>query len=277
MALMFLRTLALFAALGWATSGAGAENFSGRVVGVSDGDTISVMRDGRAVKVRLEGIDCPEGGQDFGQRAKQQTSALVFGKDVLVEVRDHDRYGRTVGRVYVGGNDVSLTLVQAGMAWHYKAYSSEATLAVAEEQARSAKRGLWGDPGAIPPWEYRATPKALAVSTPFVGNVSSHVVHSSTCRHAGCKNCKKGFNDLDVAVAAGPERFRGRLRRRASPRCRAAWRRLLRSGPAYRAGNNRSRQSLCHGYRSVFRGAQSAHRTGRAGAERPSHEVRNVA
>ena len=57
------------------------ERFAGRVVGVTDGDTISVMRDGRSVRVRLEGIDCPERGQDFGQRAKQFTSDMAFGKD----------------------------------------------------------------------------------------------------------------------------------------------------------------------------------------------------
>jgi endonuclease YncB( thermonuclease family) len=61
-----------------------ADTFAGKVVGVTDGDTISVMRAGRAVKVRLHGIDCPEGGQDFGRRAKQFMSGLVFvgGMDV---------------------------------------------------------------------------------------------------------------------------------------------------------------------------------------------------
>ena len=79
-----------------------AEIFTGRVVGVSDGNTISVMRDGHAVRVRLEGIDCPENSQDFGQRAKQFAAALVFQKTVTVDVRDVDRYGRLVGRVFVG-------------------------------------------------------------------------------------------------------------------------------------------------------------------------------
>lgn len=74
-------------------------HFAGQVVGVTDGDTISVMHNGRAEKVRLHGIDCPEKGQAFGQRAKQFTSALVFGKEVTVTVHDSDKYGRTIDEV----------------------------------------------------------------------------------------------------------------------------------------------------------------------------------
>src|SRR5256886_10073124 len=74
-------------------------HFTGKVVGVSDGDTISVMHNGKAERIRLSGIDCPEKGQAFGQRAKQFTSALVFGKDVTVQVLGHDKYGRTIGEV----------------------------------------------------------------------------------------------------------------------------------------------------------------------------------
>lgn len=129
--------------------------YTGKCVGVSDGDTISVMKSGRAVKIRLEGIDCPEMGQDFGTRAKQFTSALVFGKDVEVKEYSRDIYRRTVARVYVQGKDVCLELVKAGLAWHFKKYSSDAALAEAKVQARRAKKGLWSMPNAVPPWEYR--------------------------------------------------------------------------------------------------------------------------
>jgi endonuclease YncB( thermonuclease family) len=101
---------------------------------------ISVMRTGRAVKVRLHGIDCPEGHQDFGRRAKQFTSGLVFGKTLRVDVRDTDRYGRLVGRVFVGGTDVNLEIVRAGFAWDYKRYSDDPALARAEREARAARR-----------------------------------------------------------------------------------------------------------------------------------------
>src|SRR2546426_3984017 len=74
-------------------------DFSGRVVGISDGDTIKVMHNGKAEKIRLYGIDCPEKGQAFGQRAKQFTSAMVFGKTVTIQEHGQDMYGRTVGDV----------------------------------------------------------------------------------------------------------------------------------------------------------------------------------
>lgn len=131
------------------------ERFAGRIVGVTDGDTIAVMRDGRSARVRLEGIDCPERGQDFGARAKQFTSRMAFGKDAVVEVRDVDRYGRLVARVNVGGEDVSLALVRSGLAWHYTKYSRDPELAEAEMAAKSSQLGLWSRPAPTPPWEFR--------------------------------------------------------------------------------------------------------------------------
>ena len=131
------------------------DTYTGKCVGVIDGDTISVMHSGKPVKIRLEGIDCPEMGQDFGTRAKQFTFMLVFGKDVEVREYYPDRYGRMVARILVGGQDVSVELVKAGLAWHYKKYSSDPVLAEAEVEARRAKVGLWSMPGAVPPWEWR--------------------------------------------------------------------------------------------------------------------------
>ena len=110
----------------WSATPLAQQVFTGKVVGITDGDTISVMRAGLAVRVRLEGIDCPENAQDFSNRAKQFTSAKAFGKTVTIEPRDTDRYGRTVARVVVDGEDLGLALVKAGLAWHYKQYSSDA-------------------------------------------------------------------------------------------------------------------------------------------------------
>ncbi|MBM3293756.1 MAG: thermonuclease family protein [Candidatus Aminicenantes bacterium] len=128
---------------------------SGRCVGVGDGDTVSVMLSRGVVKIRLEGIDCPELGQDFGMRAKQFTSNLIFGKTVQVRPYYPDDYGRIVGRVIVGGRDVSLELLKAGLAWHYKRGRNDPALAEAEKEARRDKRGLWSRPDPVPPWEYR--------------------------------------------------------------------------------------------------------------------------
>jgi endonuclease YncB( thermonuclease family) len=147
--------LALVALVLWSAPAVAQERFAGKVVGVTDGDTISVMREGRSVRVRLEGIDCPERGQDFGQRAKQFTSEMAFGKDAAIEVRDVDRYGRLVARVTVDGEDVSLALVRSGLAWHYTKYSRDPELAEAEMAAKSAKLGLWSHSTPAAPWEFR--------------------------------------------------------------------------------------------------------------------------
>ena len=132
-------------------------HFTGKVVEVTDGDTISVMHNGKAEKVRLSGIDCPEKSQAFGQRAKQFTSELVFGKDVTVTVHDTDKYGRTIGEVkLLDGRVLSQELVKAGLAWWYRKYApGDTTLERLETEARNAKQGLWVDPNPIPPWEWR--------------------------------------------------------------------------------------------------------------------------
>lgn len=143
-------------------SHASAEEWTGRVVGVTDGDTIGVMRDGNEVRVRLYGIDCPESGQDYGSRAKQYTSEAAFGKDVRVVVRDMDRYGRTVGDVYLpDGSYLNASLISAGMAWWYKEYApKDVKLQRRHLEALTRKVGLWADPSPIPPWDYRKGKRA---------------------------------------------------------------------------------------------------------------------
>jgi micrococcal nuclease len=140
----------------FASSPLWAEEFTGKVVGVSDGDTIKVMYLGRAEKVRLYGIDCPEKGQAFGNRAKQFTSEMVFGKEVLVKTHGCDRYNRILGNVFLpDGTNLNQELVKNGLAWWFKRYVKDVTLAILQEEARAAKVGLWADPNAVPPWEWR--------------------------------------------------------------------------------------------------------------------------
>lgn len=127
----------------------------GRVVGVSDGDTVKVLVGGTEVKVRLEGIDCPEKHQPWGQRAKTFTSTLLAGKTVTVQVKTVDRYGRLVARVLVRDQDVSLELLRAGLAWHFVRYNQEPTLSQLESEARADRRGLWADSNPVPPWDWR--------------------------------------------------------------------------------------------------------------------------
>lgn len=216
---------------------------SGRVVAVQDGDTISVLVGRRPVKVRLEGIDCPEPAQPYGRVAKVFTSDHVFGKTVEVEQTTIDRYGRSVGRVFVNGEDLSNAILVAGLAWHYTQYSSDRALAAAEQSARAARRGLWSQPNPVPPWVYRrpharvapppgsaapvirgraapgtaptagvarsapaagsALPSTATASGPFHGNVQSHVFHAPGCPNYNCKNCTAIFATREDAIAHG--------------------------------------------------------------------------
>ncbi len=134
--------------------------FTGKVVRVLDGDTIEVMHGGRAERVRLNGIDCPEKGQPFGTKAKEFTSEMVFGKIVTVHVTDMDKYGRTVADgILPDGRVLNRELVGAGLAWWYRQYSQDATLGRLEAEARAAQQGLWADPNPIAPWCWRKRQK----------------------------------------------------------------------------------------------------------------------
>jgi endonuclease YncB( thermonuclease family) len=145
----------VFITPGWSNA---AEEFQGRIVGVTDGDTVTVLTPTeRQVKVRLAEIDTPEGNQPYGTRAKQALSGFVFGHTVRVIVVGTDRYGRTIGHVYVGDLDVNAEMVRSGMAWVYREYNRDPSLLALEKEAKEAGRGLWDLPEAqrIPPWEWR--------------------------------------------------------------------------------------------------------------------------
>ena len=139
-----------------------ADVLLGHVVGVSDGDTITVLDDSKQRHViRLMGIDAPEKAQAFGQKAKQSLSELVFDRDVSVTWFKKDRYGRTVGQVRLGDTDVCLEQIKRGLAWHYKQYEREQSehdssrYAIAEIEARMEKIGLWADDNPIEPSRFR--------------------------------------------------------------------------------------------------------------------------
>jgi len=130
----------------------------GKVISISDGDTFTLIDSAHhKYKIRLYGIDCPEYGQDFGQVARQFTSKKVFKKMVYVKKKDVDRYGRTVGVVYILPDSVILNeeLLKAGLAWHYLYYDKNKKWTALEAEAKANEKGLWKHKGAIPPWEYR--------------------------------------------------------------------------------------------------------------------------
>jgi len=132
--------------------------WQGKVVGVSDGDTITVMHNGRGEKIRIYGVDCPEKHQDFGNKAKQFTSNMVYGKIAEVEHVTIDRYGRTVGLVSVNGKSLNEELIKNGFAWVYTKYCDKPICNQwykYQEEARQKKLGLWSMQNPVPPWEYR--------------------------------------------------------------------------------------------------------------------------
>lgn len=129
----------------------------GLVVGVSDGDTITILDDmdkGR-FRIRLYGIDAPEKKQDFGQKAKQYLSSRLFRKSVVIRYKEIDRYGRIVGKVYLGHIEINLEILQNGYAWHYKNYDNSEEYSQAEINARKKRIGLWSLKNPVPPWNFR--------------------------------------------------------------------------------------------------------------------------
>ena len=148
--------IALFLGLSLASSLLAAD-FTAKAIGVSDGDTITVLYQGYPQKIRLEGIDCPEKAQAFGQRAKQFTSDLAFGRVVTIRgLEKRDRYDRILGEVILpDGRSLNHELLRAGFAWWYRKYSHDLQLGRMESEARRAKHGLWVDRDPIPPWDWR--------------------------------------------------------------------------------------------------------------------------
>lgn len=167
----------LAALIGMAPAIATAEQLQGRVVGVADGDTITVLdANNQQYKIRLSGIDAPEKAQAFGQRSKQNLSQLVFDREVNVEWRKRDRYGRIIGKVMVADPscrqvscqktiDACHAQITAGMAWWYVQYAKEQDggdarrYELAEQDSRGRRTGLWSDPDPVPPWDWRKQSK----------------------------------------------------------------------------------------------------------------------
>lgn len=135
-----------------------AELIKGRVVGIADGDTLTLLTaEKRQVKVRLAEIDTPEKGQPYGNRSRQALAELVFQKQITVDVIDMDRYGRPVGRVFQGETDVNAEMVKRGAAWVYRKYVTDQSLFGIEDAAKAAKVGIWAlsEVDQMPPWEWR--------------------------------------------------------------------------------------------------------------------------
>ena len=159
------------------------ETYQAKVIAISDGDTLKVLKNNKQVTIRLEAIDAPESKQAFGTKSKNALADLVYGKVVTVKRTGEDKYGRTLAFLMVGNESVNTKMIQNGMAWHFKKYNQDIELANFEEEARKTRTGLWIDPNPVSPWDFRAKGKSSA--TPNDGkywlNTSSKTRHNSTC------------------------------------------------------------------------------------------------
>jgi len=157
--------LVIAAALLLMGTAASADPITARVVGVQDGDTITVLTsDNHQIKIRFAEIDAPELSQPYGKKAKQLLSRMVFGKEVFITPVTIDKYRRIVARVSQGHRDINLAMVENGAAWAYRKYLTDPAFLEAEAEARKARTGLWAlQPGQItPPWEWRHARKQPA-------------------------------------------------------------------------------------------------------------------
>ena len=128
----------------------------GKVVRIVDGDTFDLLTNEKNIlRIRMNGIDCPERKQDFYQAAKNALSGYIFNKEVKLFVTGRDRNKRTIATVYCGGENINLAMIRNGYAWHYKKYSTDTTYAKAEQDARFARKGLWHMDHPVAPWDFR--------------------------------------------------------------------------------------------------------------------------
>lgn len=135
---------------------AGCADLGSRIVRVSDGDTVTALKDGGEIKIRLVEIDAPEKTQAYGAASTNALTELCLNKVATLEEQGKDRYGRTLARVHCDGTDANAEQVRQGMAWVYRKYAPKASpLYAVEDEAKAAKRGLWADAEPVPPWEWR--------------------------------------------------------------------------------------------------------------------------
>jgi micrococcal nuclease len=177
--------------------------WQGKVVAVADGDTLTVLHDGKKEQVHLYGVECPKKQQDGFQKAKDFAAAFVSGKPVEIEPREKDRFGRTMGTVTADGRNLNRELVKAGLGWAFVRGCKRPEcleLTDLEKQAKAARIGLWAMSNPIPPWEFKHDKPIKSV---YSGDVLTHKFHSTNCPDYGCKSCIANFKDRARAIAAG--------------------------------------------------------------------------
>jgi micrococcal nuclease len=129
---------------------------TGKVIKIIDGDTFDMLtKEKNTLRIRMNGIDCPERKQDFYQSAKNALAGYIFNKEVKLFITGRDRSKRIIATVYCNGENINLAMIKNGYAWHYKKYSTDSVYAEAEQQARFARKGLWRMEHPVAPWNFR--------------------------------------------------------------------------------------------------------------------------
>jgi endonuclease YncB( thermonuclease family) len=157
-----------------------AEDLTGKVVSIADGDTVTILDNNQQTKIRLAEIDTPEKNQPYGQKAKKALSDFIFGKTVRIEVDTIDRYGRTIGTIFLNDLNINKEMVKAGHAWVYVRYAKDKTLFDLEKNAKENQLGLWALPEGerIAPWQWRRGKRSIEKET----NLSFQCESKTTCR-----------------------------------------------------------------------------------------------
>lgn len=174
---------------------------------VLDGDTLQVQTNKGLLKIRLEGIDAPESSQAYGFEATRQLRQLTTGRILTVQGAKKDRYGRTLATVWVGTKNINKTLLESGLAWHYKKYSKSSELARAENKAKSNRQGLWRQAKRVAPWDYRNGVRVATVkpiNAPSIRTIDKQVFvtqYGHKYHRPGCKHLRKSQIPISLSRA----------------------------------------------------------------------------
>jgi micrococcal nuclease len=141
-------------------------SLTAKVIKIVDGDTFDVLtQSNEVIRIRMNGIDCPERRQDYYQVCKDALSNYIFGCDVQLTVHGKDRYKRTIADVFYQNKNINLLMIRNGFAWHYKKYSPDAEMAKAEVKARGEGIGMWKIKQPVAPWDFRKARKKKVPAT----------------------------------------------------------------------------------------------------------------
>lgn len=166
----------------------------GKVIKVDDGDTFELLIDNNeTIKIRMEGIDAPEGGMSYYRVAKNFLIDQISGETVKVEITGKDQYNRFVGLTYLNGKEMSAEMLREGMAWHFKKYNSNHQFAELEQRAKENRIGLWEEKNPVPPWIHRKL-RPRGISTKDLREYSSRVFNITE------KDEKLNYKDVEVEL-----------------------------------------------------------------------------